>query len=78
MPQGADFAELGDTATLQAALQVARAIDEVLQSAYDIILNELDYTHALMAMLSRAAEREHYSPMHAPSAAPALMLNTEV
>ncbi|GBC93795.1 hypothetical protein HRbin15_02297 [bacterium HR15] len=66
-----------DTATLQEALEIARAIDEVIQSAYDIILNELDYTHALMAMLTRAAEPEHYAPLNAPRTA-STMLNMEV
>lgn len=68
----------GEGAILQEALQLARAVDEIIQSAYDIILNELDYNHALIAMLTRAAEREHYAPTPAPADAPAVLLNTEV
>ncbi len=70
--------DLSDTPPLQQALEVARAIDEVIQSAYDIILNELDYTHTLMAMLVRAAEPEHYAPLNTPNAPSTLLLNTEV
>lgn len=73
----ADSSEMSDSTTLQQALEVARAIDEIIQSAYDIILNELDYTHALIAMLTRAAEPEHYAPLNAPRAASTL-LNMEV
>ncbi|MCS7065047.1 MAG: hypothetical protein NZL85_02095 [Fimbriimonadales bacterium] len=76
----ADRPALSDTLssdTLQQALEVARTLDEVIQSAYDIILNELDYTHALIAMLTRAAEGEHYAPLSAPRA-PSTLLNTEV
>ncbi|MEN3000698.1 MAG: hypothetical protein ABDI19_02520 [Armatimonadota bacterium] len=76
----ADMPALSDTLssdTLQQALEVARAIDEVIQSAYDIILNELDYTHALIAMLTRAAEGEHYAPLSVPRT-PSTLLNTEV
>jgi hypothetical protein len=68
----------GEGAILQEALHLARAVDEIIQSAYDIILNELDYNHALIAMLTRAAEREHYAPTPAPADAPAVLLNTEV
>jgi hypothetical protein len=74
-PDPSDSSELP---ALSEALAVARAVDEVLQSAYDIILNELDYTHALMAMLVRAAEPEHYAPLSGKGTASTLMLNTEV
>jgi len=67
-----------ESSVLSEAFEVARAIDEVLQSAYDIILNELDYTHALMAMLVRAAEPEHYAPLSRDSTVSTVMLNTEV
>jgi hypothetical protein len=67
-----------ESTVLSEAFEVARAIDEVLQSAYDIILNELDYTHALMAMLVRAAEPEHYAPLSGKGTTSTLMLNTEV
>lgn len=64
------------TPLLQNALQLAQQIDAVAQTAYDIILNELDYTHGLMAILTRAAEPEHYAPtVAAPS--PNVLLNTE-
>lgn len=64
------------TPLLQNALQLAQQIDAVAQTAYDIILNELDYTHGLMAILTRAAEPEHYAPTVAPPS-PNVLLNTE-
>lgn len=62
---------------LQQALQLAQQLDIILQSAYDIIMNELGYTHELMAMLLRAHEPEHYAPT-AERPTPNLMVNTEV
>lgn len=76
--EGSNLSDMLDTAIRQQALEVARAIDEIVQNAYDIILNELDYTHALMAMLTRAAEQGHYAPLNAPSTTSTLLLNTEV
>ncbi|MDM7461368.1 MAG: hypothetical protein P3X24_006945 [bacterium] len=64
------------TPLLQQALQLAHQIDAMAQTAYDIILNELDYTHGLMAILTRAAEPEHYAPTVAPPS-PNVLLNTE-
>jgi hypothetical protein len=64
------------TPLLQNALHLAQQIDAVAQTAYDIILNELDYTHGLMAILTRAAEPEHYAPTVAPPS-PNVLLNTE-
>ncbi len=64
------------TPLLQQALQLAQQIDAIAQTAYDIILNELDYTHGLMAILTRAAEPEHYAPTVAPPS-PNVLLNTE-
>jgi len=61
----------------QQALQVAQQIDQIAQVAYDIIQNELEYTHAMMAVLVRVAEPEHYAPTVAPTGAN-LLLNTEV
>ncbi len=61
---------------LQNAQQLAQQIDAVAQTAYDIILNELDYTHGLMAILTRAAEPEHYAPTVA-TPSPNVLLNTE-
>lgn len=61
----------------QQALQIAQQIDQIAQVAYDIIQNELEYTHAMMAVLVRVAEPEHYSPTVAPTGAN-LLLNTEV
>jgi hypothetical protein len=78
LPTSSDPSDSSESSGLSEAFEVARAIDEVLQSAYDIILNELDYTHALMAMLVRAAEPEHYAPLSRDSTVPTVMLNTEV
>jgi len=64
------------TPLMQSALHLAQQIDTIAQTAYDIILNELDYTHGLMAILTRAAEPEHYAPTVAPSS-PNVLLNTE-
>ncbi len=77
-PDSSDLSDPSESSVLSEAFEVARAIDEVLQSAYDIILNELDYTHALMAMLVRAAEPEHYAPLSRDSTVSTVMLNTEV
>jgi hypothetical protein len=78
LSDSSNLSDLPHLSNLSEALAVARAIDEVIQSAYDIILNELDYTHALMAMLVRAAEPEHYAPLSRDRAASTVMLNTEV
>lgn len=64
------------TPLLQNALLLAQQIDAIAQTAYDIILNELDYTHGLMAILTRAAEPEHYAPTVAPNS-PNVLFNTE-
>lgn len=66
-----------ETPHLQQALQLAQQLDEVLQSAYNIIMNELGYTHELMAILVRATEPEHYAPT-TERPTPNLLVNTEV
>lgn len=76
-PDSSQKPQDGTSQLLQRVLETARVLDEIVQSAYDIIRNELDYTHALMAMLLRAAEPEHYAPTSNRSSA-TLMLNTEV
>lgn len=65
------------TPQLQQALQLAQQLDTILQSTYDIIMNELGYTHELMAMLLRAREPEHYAPT-TERPTPNLLVNTEV
>ncbi|MDW8051963.1 MAG: hypothetical protein RMJ83_05720 [Armatimonadota bacterium] len=62
---------------LQQALQVAQQIDQIAQVAYDVILDELDYTHGLMAILVRTSEPEHYAPCGEPPKSPTLLINAE-
>jgi len=62
---------------LQQAMTTAQAIDAVAQTAYDIICNELDYTHGMMAILTRAAEPDHYAPTVAVPNRSNVLLNTE-
>lgn len=70
--------ELAQTELYQHALKVAQEMDNLLQTAYEVILNELDYTHGLMAMLARTAEPEHYAPAVPASNATNLLMNAEV
>ncbi|BCW95210.1 MAG: hypothetical protein WHS44_01275 [Fimbriimonadales bacterium] len=65
------------TDLLQQAMATAQAIDAVAQTAYDIIRNELDYTHGMMAILTRAAEPDHYAPTVAAPSRSNVLLNTE-
>ena len=65
------------TELLQQAMTTAHAIDAVAQTAYDIICNELDYTHGMMAILTRAAEPDHYAPTLAAPNRTNVLLNTE-
>lgn len=65
------------TELLQQALETAHAIDAVAQTAYDIICNELDYTHGMMAILTRAADPDHYAPTVATPPRTNVLLNTE-
>ncbi len=69
---------LTETELYQHALKVAQEIDNLLQTAYEVILNELDYTHGLMAMLARTAEPEHYAPTVATPNNTNLLMNAEV
>lgn len=62
---------------LQQALQIAQQIDQVAQVAYDVILNELDYTHGLMAILVRASEPDHYAPSGESPKPSNLLINAE-
>ncbi len=64
------------TDTQDEAVALALRIDQIVQSAYDIILNELEYTHGLMALLVRASEPEHYAPTD-ERPLPNLLVNTE-
>ncbi len=57
-------------------IELALRIDRIVQSAYDIILNELEYTHGLMALIVRASEPEHYAPTD-ERPLPTLLVNTE-
>lgn len=65
------------TELLQQALQVAQQIDQVAQVAYDVILDELDYTHGLMAILVRASEPDHYAPCGDAPKPSNLLINAE-
>jgi hypothetical protein len=65
------------TELLQQAMATAHAIDAVAQTAYDIICNELDYTHGMMAILTRAAEPDHYAPTVAAPNRTNVLLNME-
>lgn len=65
------------TELLQQALQIAQQIDQVAQVAYDIILDELDYTHGLMAILIRASEPDHYAPSGDSPKPSNLLINAE-
>ena len=65
------------TDLLLQAMATAQAIDAVAQTAYDIIRNELDYTHGMMAILTRAAEPDHYAPTIAAPNRTNVLLNTE-
>lgn len=66
-----------DDSRREQALALMHELDWLLESAHEIILNELGYTHELMAMLVRASEPEHYAPL-AERPAPNLLVNTEV
>ncbi len=57
-------------------VRLAMQIDQLLQSAYDIIQNELEYTYGLMALLVRAREPDHYAPT-VERGLPNILLNTE-
>jgi hypothetical protein len=65
------------TELLQQAMATAHALDAVAQTAYDIICNELDYTHGMMAILTRAAEPDHYAPTVAAPNRTNVLLNME-
>ncbi len=70
--------EVEQTELYQRAVKVAQEMDTLLQTAYEVILNELDYTHGLMAMLARTAEPEHYAPTVPTSNTTNLLMNAEV
>ncbi len=66
-----------DAPRSEEALALIQELDWLLESTHEIILNELGYTHELMALLVRASEPEHYAPL-AERPAPNLLVNTEV
>lgn len=53
-------------------------IQNLMAVSYPVILDELDYTHALISIIARTEEEETYTarPSNAPGSA--LLLNTEV